>query len=295
VNTLVVARHEEDVAWLADLPKPWQPLIVQKDGDIPNEGREGASFAYALAKLRAAAHANDLVACVQGDPFPHCIDLFAQLGRPPRWFRWFGDPTHLSDAEGAPHHPGLPMRRCHEEWLGREWPGDLWFAAGGQFMVAGRALKRHPAGFYRRLQAAVCSDGSGPWVMERLWAEVFGGTDAVRAAEEERRRHRRQRRVDAEMHRGRAGEGELEAVGDPDLQSPVREEEGVTMTSKTKKKTYDLPAGWVLTTAVEADEDTPGDFRAFKVLNQATVDQHTQSYEAPVAACAEYNRLNKEG
>lgn len=149
----------------------WEPFVVRKDAQVPNEGREASSFLWAMRKLHRDARPADVFAFVQGNPFPHCADLLAQLRRPVRGFRWLGD-LHETREDGGPHHPGLPVGEKHREWTGRPWPGVVWFAAGGQFTLTGRELRRHKPAFYRKLQRQM-SQGEMPWVAERLWGEIF--------------------------------------------------------------------------------------------------------------------------
>lgn len=174
MKQLIVARHNEDISWLDQLPDGWEPWVIQKGEDLPNEGREGASFLHALAALRKPARVADQYAFVQGDPWPHCRRLWEELEQPVAWFKWLGE-DHTSDAAGGPHHTGLPVRRCYQQWLQTTWPAcdQLNFAAGGQFVVSGRAVKAHPATFYKTLKTLVCSEPDGPWVMERIWEAVF--------------------------------------------------------------------------------------------------------------------------
>ena len=182
MNTIVVARRHEPVDWLNRLPAEWEPLVVQKDVDVANDGREATSFLWALARLRPQLALRANVAFVQGDPFPHTADLVSQLGRPfAGGFRWLGDPEHTTERDGSPHHPGLPVERCLRSWFGREWDGTVLFAAGGQFIVTGRAIRQKPARFYRDLAVKVAAEPDGAWVMERLWGEMFGWRPPVEA------------------------------------------------------------------------------------------------------------------
>lgn len=172
MNTIVVGHYREDTAWTADLPPGWRPLVVTKDVDVPNEGREPASYLWAIQRLRPRARPADVFAFVQGNPFDHCPDLLAELSAGATGFRWLGPPDHVSLFDGHPHHGGLPVRAKFEAWTGRDWPGQVAFAAGGQFIVTGAELRRHPPRFYRDLHAEMLV-GEVPWVLERLWAAIF--------------------------------------------------------------------------------------------------------------------------
>lgn len=174
MKVLVVARWREDITWLADLPPGWLPEVVEKDVDVPNRGREPSSYLHAILQLYPVTEPADMFGFVQGDPFDHCPDLMHQLTQPVGWYTPLGQATYTSDANGGPHHPGVPVAACHERWLGAPFPGVVTFAAGGQFAVTGRALLQHPEDFYRRLYDDMLDEaGLVPWAAERLWPAVF--------------------------------------------------------------------------------------------------------------------------
>lgn len=167
-KTCVVARHNEDTSWVMNLPSGWKPLVIQKGVHLPNEGREPASFFYAMQHLDPGG----TVAFVQGDPFAHYPSLFDRLAKPVTEFTWLGDTNHSTDSHGSPHHPGLPVGEKHQEWLGEPFQGIAWFGAGGQFVIPGSFLKQHPVAFYRRMQAEACV-GENAWVWERIWGHLW--------------------------------------------------------------------------------------------------------------------------
>lgn len=174
MNLLVVARWQENVDWATDLPPGWAVRVVQKDVDLPNRGREPATFAWAVLDMYEQIKPGDVYGFVQGNPFDHCPDLLARLAEPVGWFTPLGQATYTSDAHGRPHHPGVPVAACHERWLGAPFPGEVTFAAGGQFAVTGKALRSRPVGFYRAMfDDLMADDGLGPWAAERLWPVVY--------------------------------------------------------------------------------------------------------------------------
>lgn len=167
-KTIVVARHNEDTGWVMNLPPGWTPVIVQKGEHLPNEGREPASFLWAMQRLTPTG----TIAFVQGDPFDHCPNLFDVLTKPVKKFTWLGDTNHSTDSWGAPHHMGLPLGEKHEEWLGRPFHGTVWFGAGGQFVIPGSFLKKHTKKFYADMQAEACI-GEHAWIFERIWESLW--------------------------------------------------------------------------------------------------------------------------
>lgn len=176
MNWLVVARYNEDTAWTERVPDGWQVLVVQKDVDVPNEGREATSYLWAMNRLFHEPLDHELVAFVQGNPFDHCPDLLERLpGLNGAAFTPLGNWRVTCDGEGRPHHTGLPVKADYEGLLHRPFPGEIEFTAGAQFAITGRALRRVPAWLYRKLFELV----PNPWVMERLWEPWLTGSPSV--------------------------------------------------------------------------------------------------------------------
>lgn len=170
VGLCVVARWEETFDWSAC---PWPVRIVQKGIDLPNAGREAASYAWWVATHHDQIDPDGTYAFLQGNPFPHAF-TWDQLRLVDRYEPLGGH--HLRELpDGSPNHPGLPLDRAYRVLgLGDALPDEFCFPAGAQFLAPGRALLRHSADWWRELQART-SDGGwlNPWVMERLWPHVI--------------------------------------------------------------------------------------------------------------------------
>lgn len=176
MKTLVVARWQEDAGWLDQVPADWTIRVVQKDDDLPNRGREPASFLHAIIGEYDTIGAGETWAFVQGNPFDHCPDLLNRLDRPVAWFSPLGTCPYYSDGVGRPHHHGVPVARCYESWLGKPFPdGEIEFWAGGQFAVTGEALRSRPVEFWRAMYGdLMAGEDLTPWAAERLWPAIFG-------------------------------------------------------------------------------------------------------------------------
>ena len=166
MNRIVVARWQEDTSWTR-LAR-WPTYVVQKGQQMPNEGREPASFLWYI--LNKGIRPDDTYAFVQGDPFAHGVTMTD--------FREVDEYTPLGtwevecDDQGAPHHPGLPMQQKWDDWIGGPRPDAYKFVAGGQFLVPGHVIHQHPKAKYRYLLDEM-SIGSNPWVMERLFPYLW--------------------------------------------------------------------------------------------------------------------------
>jgi hypothetical protein len=166
-SLLIAAVYQENTDWVDHLPKSWETMVVKKGEDVPNEGREAASFCWAFQQQDWED--DDIVACVQGDPFAHCGSLVRKLYFPPSSFEPLGDWRVSCDGDGAPHHSGLPVAGKYGEWLGDDFPGSLDFTSGGQFFVSGSELKGKD---WQEWYDRSCTE-HGPWLMERFWREIF--------------------------------------------------------------------------------------------------------------------------
>jgi hypothetical protein len=152
------------------MPAGWVTMTVNKTTDLPNEGREASSFAYAIRHLYEDPP--PLVAFVQGNPFDACPTLFEDLQEPCREFRWLGSTDYVSEANGSPHDTTLSVDVLYERLTGKAWPGKVRFAAGGQFILPGAMLHRYPPSYYQDLEQ-LANMGRNPWNLERLWEAIF--------------------------------------------------------------------------------------------------------------------------
>lgn len=174
---LVVARYKEDTAWTDQLTD-WRVIIIQKEteelkGDIPNAGREPASFLYAIGRHYDEIKPTDVWAFVQGRPFDHCPNFMDKLDHPVTGYVPLGgDTPKTCDDSGRPDHPNLPVKEKFEAWLGQECPRTLKFHAGGQFMCTGRELLRYPRDWYVTVMDDTTTAWNA-WVWERIWGYAF--------------------------------------------------------------------------------------------------------------------------
>ncbi|MEI7909897.1 MAG: hypothetical protein WCK77_09705, partial [Verrucomicrobiota bacterium] len=97
--TLVVARYNEDLRWLLQVPEEVTVVLYNKGPEIldpllrqrvdhlvalPNLGREADTYLHHLQEYPQPAPEGWTVFC-QGDPFPHSPDFLALLQHPDRW------------------------------------------------------------------------------------------------------------------------------------------------------------------------------------------------------------------
>jgi hypothetical protein len=127
--TLVVARYQEDLAWLLKLPKDITVVVYNK-GDsltservierinhlilLPNVGRESDTYLHHVQHYQHGSNDEWTVFC-QGDPFPHQPDLIKLLQHRDAW----QDVQCLTSGyEGKSETPPMILRVLHDaEWI----------------------------------------------------------------------------------------------------------------------------------------------------------------------------------
>jgi len=180
---VVVARHDEDLAWCAALPASARLRVYDKGSDrvpgaaaLPNVGREAHTYLHHIA-----AEYDWLAprtAFVQGAPLEHSPGLPGLLaGDQPRGeFAWLSERVLRCNLAGCAHHGGLPLRESFAAAFGRE--GDprreFAFGAGAQFVASRERIRRRPREFYERLLALSAQWPQGAHVIERFWGLILG-------------------------------------------------------------------------------------------------------------------------
>ena len=194
-NTLVVARYDEDISWIDQVPDDWTVQIVQKQidgvrGDMPNVGREAASYLWAIQRLYDDLDDADAVAFVQGWPWSHynqwltwrakrdrdpqrpILAFMSELQMPPG-FKFF---TGIEFCEPD----GRPTGRClhtlghyYRKWTGQEPPPRYLYSPGAQFIITAQKMHSYPIGKYQEIMDDIVEDPGGPWIAERLWGYLW--------------------------------------------------------------------------------------------------------------------------
>ena len=183
---LVVAVYKEPVDWILSLPVR-RVYIYLKDSTrledvkrripsaivtcLPNIGREAHSYIHHITTHYSTLGAHTLF--LQGNPFDHCTknDIDQLLENPAEEFVALGV-QYVSDGNGYPEHPNLPVSQVFQTYFG-EPPQTFVFRAGAQFMVSRERIHRYPIDMYTRLSSADATTPQLPWCMERFWPYVF--------------------------------------------------------------------------------------------------------------------------
>lgn len=195
---LVVAKEDEELAWLGSVPSDWKIKVYSKADKetnksfvkLPKIGKTAHTYLTFLT-----SHYDDLpdqMAFVQGNPFPACPDLLEILDRvePDLDFGGLSDDVVLFEGNGAPYLSegdtstgGKTFGPFFEEIFGYKPPPLLCCALHSQFVVhKKRVLARSKAFYARALSLVSCKRGSAmneERFLEYLWHQMFRGDDSL--------------------------------------------------------------------------------------------------------------------
>lgn len=160
-GVFVVAKHKENTDWCKDC------VIIEKDKDVPNQGRESSSYAWYI--IQNYDNLPEKITFCQGNPFDHYLNILT--AQKDLDFNYHGN-VYQSDHKGNPHHGGLKIGELAHE-LGLEIPEKLDFIVGAQFTVSRERILKRPKEFYEKLYNLANTFPEAPWCLERLWIYIF--------------------------------------------------------------------------------------------------------------------------
>jgi len=195
---LVVARHEEDLAWLGNTSPDLKITVYNKGPDapspramavvnLPNTGREAHSYLQHLVQRYETL--SPLTLFCQGKPFDHAPDLHRILRelcagqKTVADFLWLGFLIDTDDKRGRrlfvpwsknPSGRELPLDECFRKIFGTESPEQFRFFGGAQFVVTAECVRSRPKSFYEKVLQVVLEEELAPHALERIWDRMFG-------------------------------------------------------------------------------------------------------------------------
>lgn len=191
---IVVARYNEDLAWIKELNDPKFNLKVYNKGEdnisvghikLENVGRDPHTFiTYIIDNYE---NLPDYVIFLQGNPFDHQKNVIESIKNHTdqdyvflsdhiidesmvSWYDHLVEPNHIME------YPD--MRRCSlletsNAILGLETPNKCRFAAGQQYIVNKKYILNRDINFYKTILERFKIDFVLPWHIERLWFNIF--------------------------------------------------------------------------------------------------------------------------
>lgn len=165
-KVIVVAKYKENTDWCVGR----NCVIIEKDKDLPNTGREASTYAWYIVNNYDNLPKN--ITFCQGDPFTtvKSIDCdYTDLLVP------HGNIIHCK-SDGSPSHPGLKLTEmCKELNLGslEDFFPTVRFIMGAQFTVNSKIVLRRPKEYYIKVLDLANNFQDGPWCLERFWLYIF--------------------------------------------------------------------------------------------------------------------------
>ena len=191
---LVVARYNEDLAWLRNIAPQIRVSVYDKNADsphpgairLPNIGREAHTYLHHIV-ARYDSLAPLTVFC-QGKPFDHAFDFrktLRELAQNPdvENFCWLGHIIDTDDARGLrlfvpwsknPERSELDIAGFHRALFGVEGPPEYVFRLGAQFAATPQLIRSRPCSFYQHALQVAIDFPHAAHCFERSWGRVFG-------------------------------------------------------------------------------------------------------------------------
>ena len=180
--SLVVAKYQEDIGWVADIGVPY--TVYDKGGKpnnwvpLPNVGREAQTYVHhCIQNYNTLA---DLVIFSQGDPFFHAGDFKHTV-------QCLAGMAFRNRLDYLPPSLSLtneynPLFLENKEWLvpifkdfgptflGRPLDAaTFWYGPGAILAVKRETILRRPLRDYVELERWINAVHRGPWIMELVW------------------------------------------------------------------------------------------------------------------------------
>ncbi len=156
-KVIVVCRFNEDVQWLDELSDDWRQIIIQKDVDLPNIGRDPSSELFAIVRHYDEIEDDDIWCFMQGNTSPHFHNL--------------ADYLNNLDTDQVPHY--LPLndegflmfsdndyRPYAKKWWGLDLPHEWKFYGSCTFLVSGQNIKSYPKESYQLAYDDIMDQGN---------------------------------------------------------------------------------------------------------------------------------------
>jgi hypothetical protein len=193
---LVVARYNENLNWLRNVPPQITVSVYDKhpdaphDGEmrLPNIGREAHTYLHHI--ITNYHRLADVTVFCQGKPFDHAFDfhktLRALAGNELKVddFRWLG---HIIDTdtrdgvlfqEWSKNEDGrlLDLNGFHRALFNSDGPDEYPFVLGAQFVATRELIHSRPLSFWQQAQDVSVTFPDAAHCFERTWDKVLGVT-----------------------------------------------------------------------------------------------------------------------
>jgi len=191
---LVVARYEEDLAWLRKVPRSICCTVYNKgqtttpthSTPLPNLGHESQTYLHHIVSRYDSLNA--ITIFCQGHPFDHASDFHKVLRQlhegtlSVKNFLWLGFIIEWDDPKGArifqnwsknPARDLLDLDYFCRQLFGEPAPSRFIFYPGAQFVVTKETIHQRPLDFYQKALAFSETIPHAAHCFERTWDRIF--------------------------------------------------------------------------------------------------------------------------
>lgn len=184
---LVVARYQENIAWLSIVHPDFDIYLYEKNSIaepvdvpikkrelLPNIGNEAHTYLHHI--VSQYSDPADLTFFVQGNPLDHStyiFEYFVNQVEINQDYTTLCEKQCITNDVGQPWHFGLPVGKYYAEIFGKPMTQAFIFGAGAQFCVTKKAIQSKPLDFWIKLLELSKNTGEAPFVFERLWHKFF--------------------------------------------------------------------------------------------------------------------------
>jgi hypothetical protein len=207
IKEVIISRYNEDISWVLNI-NPEIKIYLYNKGEyinyknqilLPNIGREAHTYLYHICSNYN--NLSDFIFFFQGYPFDHtgdCIDIIngnqevwnskVQLYYEEYWgyahnsigTMWplcsssdFKGYCLLSELNGLPYHPNLPVEELWKMIFITPPPSQIEFTPGNQFNISKTLILNRSLEFWKYLLTISESRDTFPWEFERIMPYIL--------------------------------------------------------------------------------------------------------------------------
>jgi len=169
---LVIAKYKEDTSWSKDIDASWNVIVYDKDGDIPNIGRDSHTFLYHICLNYH--NLADTTVFSQGSYVEHCAEFTSKL----ETIEYGKGYTPLSDRLMKVKKNRMTFYKVPEvisncqDLFGLE-NKDIEFPYGAFMAVDKENILKRPLSYYLNILTLVSSSDKYTHELEYLWPQVL--------------------------------------------------------------------------------------------------------------------------
>lgn len=190
---VVISTFQREYSWISELNSEIQVTVYRKgneqlrDNELyieKNLGRDVHTFFYHF--LSRYNNLSDFTFTSQDYFYDHITNYTEIINSDEDYWNetalqyihecWFFNnscPILLSDKNGFPNHPNLPIEKYWNQLFVKKCPNVFRFPPAGHFCISKEQVKKRPKKFYQKIVELLEKEYEAPWVIERLEPYIF--------------------------------------------------------------------------------------------------------------------------